>query len=258
MNSRDHRNWRVIRQLRQEADNRPLVALGLKDFETIDECVSRNRQMLARFQRTGMPPDLWQKFYGSPLERQENGFDGDWIASRGHRATLLPQAHRLMTAHCGPLHFVTVVHPNWELPVANLSKADIGAARQWLHRRFQRLDRSVLVVGGFEASLRVELNSGMYWAGHLHLVVAGAENEELRGALEIERRYITRKYARPVTVEPIGDLARRLGYSTKRLGRQNIAYIGKNGRQQRRELPLPTQRQVEFDLWLPTSPWETS
>jgi hypothetical protein len=122
--------------------------------------------------------------------------------------------------------------------------------KQWLGRRLQRLHSPFLVVGSFEASLRVELNGDIYWAGHLHLVIAGAGEDELKAALMIERRYRRRKYAKPVKVLPIGNLAERLGYSTKRIVKRSVAYVGKNGRQQRRELPLTPKHQIEFDSWL--------
>jgi hypothetical protein len=189
MTSRDHQHWRTIHHLRQEDDSRTLVSLGLEDFESLDDCLRRNKQMLARLQRAGMPSDLWQKFYGSAIERQERCFDGDWLASRGHRTVLIPQAYRLFRGHDGPLHFVTIVHPKWELPVGGLNDANVAAARQWLHRRLQRLPFPVIVVGGYEASLRVELNGVTYWAGHLHLVIAGADVDELKTILKIEKRY---------------------------------------------------------------------
>jgi hypothetical protein len=189
-----------------------------------------------------------------PADADDLGYDGDWLASRNYRAMLIPQALKLLINHSGPLFFVTIAHPKWEIPVGQLEGANIDAAKQWLGRRLQRLPSPVLVVGGFEVSLRVELNGEMSWAGHLHLVIAGAGEDEVKTTLEIERHYQKRRYAKPLKVLLIGTLVERLGYCTKRIVKRAIAYIGKNGRQQRRDLPLTTRHQIEFDSWLLSLP----
>jgi hypothetical protein len=254
MNGNSSRSGGRIAYRRDDTIRRDMTAVGLPDFETAAHCIERNQQMLRRLQNhEATPVGLIRRIELDPLPANDSnavGYDGDWFASRRYRAMLIPQAFELLRDHPGPLFFVTIAHPKWEIPVGQLENANIDAAKQWLGRRFQRLPSPVLVVGGYEASLRVELNGETYWAGHLHLVIAGAGEEELKAALKIEQRYRKRKYAKPVKVEPIGDLAERLGYSTKRIVKRGIAYVGKNGRQQRRELPLTAKHQVEFDLWL--------
>jgi hypothetical protein len=250
------REGKLIRW-REDARGREMADIGLPDFETLAQCVKRNQQMFRRLlHHEATPPDLLSRVQPDPSSTNDDtgGHDGDWFASRRHRAMLVPQAFNILKDHAGPLSFVTVAHPNWELPVGQLKDANIDAVTQWIHRRLQRLPSPILVVGGYEASIRIELNGDTYWAGHVHLVVAGAEDEELKTALKIERRYLTRKYAKPVKVAPIGTLVERLGYSTKRIGKRSIAYIGTNGRQQRRELPLATAHQIEFDRWLLSLP----
>ena len=254
-NGNNSRQGRLINYRHQDVIPLQMTAIGLPDFETAAQCIRRNQQMLRRLQNhDATPPELISRIQLGPLhvadDDRDRGYDGDWFASRSYRAMLVPQAYGVLKDHPGPLFFVTIAHPKWELPVGQLEDANTDAATQWLGRRLQRLPSPVLVVGGYEASLRVELNGDTYWAGHLHFVIAGAGEEELKTALEIERRYRERKYAKPVTVMPIGSLAKRLGYSTKRIVKRGIAYIGRNGRQQRRELPLLTKQQIEFDLWL--------
>jgi hypothetical protein len=107
-----------------------------------------------------------------------------------------------------------------------------------------------MVIGGFEASIRVERNGDTFWAGHLHLVIAGADEGSLKTVLKVEKRHRKRKQSKPVTVVSISNLAKRLAYSTKRISKRGIAYIGRNGRQQRRQLPLTVSQQIEFDSWL--------
>lgn len=244
---------RLLAYRHQDVIRSKMNAIGLPAFETPAQCVRRNHQMFRRLQNhEATPPEFINRIQLDPLPADDDdlGYDGNWFASRGYRALLIPQAYDLLRDHPGPHFFATIAHPKWELPVGQLKSANIDAATQWLGRRLQRLPSPVLVVGGFEASLRVELNGDMYWAGHLHLVIAGAGEEELKTALKIEQRYWKRKHAKPVKVVPIGNLTERLGYSTKRIVKRAVAYIGTNGRQQRRELPLTAKHQIEFDSWL--------
>jgi hypothetical protein len=238
---------------RDDTVRRKMTAIGLPDFENLAQCINRNRQMLRRLQNHEITPTkIVSRIQLDPLPADDDdlGFDGDWFASRRYRASLIPQAYDLLKDHSGPLCFVTIVHPKWERPVGQLVDANIDAATQWLGRRLQTLPCPVLVIGGYEASLRVELNGETYWAGHLHFVLAGAAEHELKAALKIEQRYRKRRYAKPVKVLPVGNLAKRLGYCTKRIVKRSVAYTGTNGRQQRRELPLTARHQIEFDSWL--------
>jgi hypothetical protein len=163
---------------------------------------------------------------------------------------MITEAHRLFTTQTGDLHFVTVAHPKWELPVGNLDQANINAVRQWLYRRFKRLDTTVTAVGGFEASMNVDLDGTSTWAGHVHLVVAGSDKPSLKKTLQIEKHYRSRPFSRPVEVRDMDNLGRRLGYSLKRIARRRVAYIDGQGRQNRNQANLSSSEQREFDGWL--------
>jgi hypothetical protein len=246
---------RITSLHRQVTETRQMIALGPPNFETPSQCVSRNKRMVRRFQKHGIPPHLNDQlqrltYSGVPEISCDTGVDGDWLASRRYRLMLLPQAYDLLKNHPGPLFFITIAHPKWSLPIGQLENTNVDAAKQWLRRRLKTLSVPVTVVGGYEASVSVELNGDIFWAGHLHLVVAGADEEKLKTVLKVEKRYRKRKHSKPVTVVSISNLAKRLGYSTKRIAKRGTAYIGKNRRQQRRRLPLTTQQQIQFDSWL--------
>lgn len=235
-----------------EPERRQMASLGLPEFETVDECVQRNRKMLRRLEKRGTARSGYSRVRGSASAIDDRGChrDGDWLASRRFRLGLIPQAHSLFSKHPGPTFFVTLAHPRWEIALGKLKDAKIAAAKQWMYRRLRRLEHPVIIVGSYEASISVELDDSIFWAGHFHFIIAGASEGQLKAALKIEKKYRKRKYARPLAVDPIGNLAKRLGYSTKRIGKRGVAYIGKNGRQQRRKLPLSGQEQIEFDRWL--------
>ena len=227
---------------------RRLAEIGLDDFETCEECSERNNKMFKRLYpsshpRRGIVAHGRRQVYEPIIYA-----DGDWLASREHRLNLIPQAYDLLSAHRGPLYFATIAHPRWQVPLDQLAKANIAAALQWLRRRTGGIS-DLIVVGGFEPSVRVELIGAPCWSGHLHLVVAGVERPMLRSALRLQP-HLRHRGARPVTVEDVVCLARCLGYATKRIGTRSVAYVGENGRQQRRNLPLNTEEQNEFDRWL--------
>jgi hypothetical protein len=236
-----------------ERDQRLLMAdLGLPDFETWEQCEERQKQMARRFKNADelRPRKLdWEECEPeacacSPCR------DGCWFASRHDRYQMITEAHRLFTTQSTDLAFVTVAHPKWELPVGNLDQANINAARQWLYRRFKQLSTTVIAVGGFEASLNVNLDGTTYWAGHVHLVVAGSDKPSLRKALQIEKHHRLRPFSRPVDVRDVDNLGRRVGYSLKRIAKRRVAYIDGQGRQNRNQCNLHSSEQREFDNWL--------
>jgi hypothetical protein len=229
-----------------------MVNLGLPDFETWQQCSDRQRKMARRFKNADEQSP--QKLDWEECEPEfcacSPCLDGCWFASRHHRYQMITQAHDLFTTQTGDLSFVTVAHPKLELPVGTLDQANIDAARQWLYRRLKQLGTSVIAVGGFEASLNVNLDGTTRWAGHVHLVVAGSDKPSLKRALQIEQHHRSRSYSRPVDVRDVDNLARRLGYSLKRIAKRRVAYIDGQGRQNRNQANLHSLEQREFDNWL--------
>lgn len=243
----NHNRNQVVDLHRQVTETRIMTELGLPHFETYGECLIRNQRMSRRLEKQGTQNSVFSNYC---YEGSDLGVEGDWLASRRFRLNLLPQAYELLRRHSPALYFVTIAHPSWETPIGALHDANIEAAQQWLRRRIGKIERRVLVVGGYEASVSVALNGKAVWAGHFHIVTAGAEKSALKTALKIQKKFRRRKNSKPVTIEHIGNLAKRLGYSTKRVTKRGLAYVGKNGRQQRRKLPLLTLEQIEFDQWL--------
>jgi hypothetical protein len=112
------------------------------------------------------------------------------------------------------------------------------------------LGTGVIAVGGFEASLNVELDGTSTWAGHVHLVVAGTDRQSLKREFQIEKHHRSKPYLRPVDVRAVDDLGRQLGYSLKRIARRRVAYIDGQGRQNRNQSNLSSSEQREFGGWL--------
>jgi hypothetical protein len=236
---------------RDRRQRRLLAKLGLPDFETAQQCSERQQQMARRFERAG------ELQHDADWRECEPNFcaarpcrDGCWFASRRHRYEMITEAHSLLTSQTGDLQFTTITHPKWEMPVGKLAEANVPAVRQWLYRRFKCLGSGVIAVGGFEASLNIELDGSSTWAGHVHLIVAGCDRQSLKKALQIERHYREKPYLRPVDIRDVGNLGRQLGYSLKRIARRRVAYMDGQGRQNRNQANLSSSEQREFDCWL--------
>jgi hypothetical protein len=244
-----HRSGNLDRRARRQ--RKDMAKLDLPDFETVQQCSGRQQQMARRFKRAG------ELQHQAEWEECEPDFcaarpcrDGCWFASRQHRYQMITEAHSLLSGQPGDLLFVTITHPKWKLPVGELSQSNIPAVRQWLYRRFKKLSTSAIAVGGFEASLNIELDGASTWAGHVHLVVGGSDRASIKTAFQIEKHYRSRPYLRPVDVRGVENLGRQLGYSLKRIARRRVAYIDGQGRQNRNQTNLASSEQREFDGWL--------
>ncbi|WP_426219963.1 hypothetical protein [Methylobacterium sp. NFXW15] len=126
--------------------------------------------------------------------------------------------------------------------------------KQHVKRGFMRLTKRTgkrpKAVGAFEVCLNRDLNGTKTWAGQVHLIVAGATRDELHAALGVGTRYYLPPYAKPLVIQEVSNTARQQAYALKRYAEQRIAYLGKNGRQARRHLPLDSSDQRIFDRWL--------
>ena len=230
-----------------------MAALGLPDFEKPSACKKRQRALGAAL---GTLPD------GQIVARdlalcsakgcgRDACNDACHFAAGRRRRRLIPHGHRMLIQHDGPLHLVTVVHPNWQSPVGGLVGTGTRGPREWVKRRLNRLPNAdnVIAVGQFERALNVELDGSMSWSGELHIVVAGATREALRDAFGIARRYRRDPQEKLLHVKEIDGLGRALGYCLKYFLARRVAYITKHGRQGRRSMPLQREELAEISMW---------
>lgn len=233
-------------------------SLDLLFLESVKECGQRQHEMIERLERTECAPRLLDGL--SDCDGNDCGRDkcteGCWLGTRRRRVANIVSGHELLSAHSGPVYAVCIVHPLWRAKVGNVADTSINAARQWIHRRLQKLNLVGLVaIGTFEESLNVELDGSSHWSGEVQLIVAGASKKELREAFKVEPRYRVKKHQKPMKVSEFHDLGYQLGYASKRLIEQRIAYISaKSGRVQRRHLPPKAAHWAEYDAWLLSLP----
>ncbi len=240
-----------------DAVREQLAALGLDNFETAAAVAQRQQAMIRALARTNAPRGLIRELGRCNPDTcgPRRCRDGCHEAQARLRAALIPQADLLVRAQPGPLRAVTLVHPLWEVPdVAGPGAISISAVKQHVKRGFMRLTartgKRPIAVGAFEVCLNGELDGKKTWAGQVHLIVAGATRDELHAALGVGKHHRLPPYAKPLVVEEVGNTVRQQAYALKRLAEQRVAYIGKNGRQERNHLPLDGHDQRRFDRWL--------
>jgi hypothetical protein len=230
-----------------------MAALGLPDFEKPSACEKRQRALGAAL---GTLPDGQIIADGLALCSaracgRDECVDACHFAAGRRRRRLIPQAHDLLVQHEGPLHLVTVVHPNWQAPVGGLADTGTRGPREWVKRRLNRLPNAdnVIAVGQFERALNVELDGSMSWSGEVHIVVAGATKGRLREAFAIHRRYRRDPQEKLLHVKEIDGPGRALGYALKYFLARRVAYLTNNGRQGRRSMPLQREQLAEIAMW---------
>ena len=118
-----------------------MAGLGLPDFEKPSACEKRQRALCAAL---GTLPD-GQIIARDLALRSAKGCaqaacnDACHFAAGRRRRRLIPHAHRMLIQHDGPVHLVTVVHPNWQAPVGGLAGTGTRGPREWIKRRLETL-----------------------------------------------------------------------------------------------------------------------
>jgi len=239
---------------RQHRIQSKMAALGIPDFETPTACAERQQIMVARFGRRGAQPETVEGLGDCSADTcgMFECRDGCHYAARRLRHNLVPLAAEFFSKHKGPLWFVTIVHPEWSWPSTQpFDPERIREAHQWLAARLERLNiQGLLAMGAWEFVLIEEDDGSRVWAGHMHIIVAGASHAALTRALAIRTPKTVAAYIKPVVIKNVGNLGRQIGYCIMRFGERRIPYEGRNGRVNQNHLPLRTPEQHYFDQTL--------
>ena len=106
-----------------------------------------------------------------------------WFGARRRRLREISPVYRLIQQSKSPVYEVRALRSTWARPIGQLQEVSIAAAKQSLRRSFDRLNLPALVVvGTFKAYVAIESKT-LEWKGELHLIVAGAEKEEVEEVL---------------------------------------------------------------------------
>jgi hypothetical protein len=123
-----------------------MAKLGIPDFETPKDCAKRQEKMIRRMAGTLDEKLLRDLARCTASECYRDPCCGAChFAMRRHRLALIPQACELFD-DAEEVHQVNIVHPSWVRPRKHLDEARPEAAKQWVRRRLEKLDRRILAV----------------------------------------------------------------------------------------------------------------
>jgi hypothetical protein len=232
-----------------------LAELGVSDFETSAKCNQRQLEMMRRLENQGYDPKLWSELSDCESDycAKARCTEGCHYGTRRRRLEQIRTGCQLLEKHPGQLREVSIVHPLWERPVGSLVDVSVPAAQQWNYRRLKTLDHhNIVAIGTFEVTVNRELNGALYWAGEIQQIVAGAAENDLRNAFQIEKHHRSRgSNQKLLKIIPVEHLGPQLAYCLKRFVEERRAYISaKTGRQARRHLPPQPEQWAEHDAWL--------
>lgn len=239
-------------QLSDQRLNMELRRLGLRRFETVDDCRRRQIRDNALLEALGSVPQQTLR----ALRREERPHFDDLPHNSGasHRAKRLCRAETVLSA--SPFfedehesYLLSVVDSQFRRPEGQLNTIDPRAVIGPVADRLRRVrGDSLRAVFGVQVSF-IEDFGRSYWAPQVLCVFTGADPVTVRDAM----RRITRQSEayRPVAVDPIkpGEVPKTIAYVIKRWSDRKDRYRAAGGQMESRRLSLPAALEAEHALW---------
>ena len=153
-------------------------------FETEDEMAELQQDMLELL-KSSVDHRQYDQLAacGSQHCGADQCMEACWFGTRRRRQREISPVYSLIRQSEGPVYEVRALRSTWARPIGRLQEVSIAAAKQSVRRAFDRLNLPALaVVGTFKAYVAIESKT-LEWKGELHLIVAGAEKEELEEVL---------------------------------------------------------------------------
>jgi hypothetical protein len=215
-------------------------------FETEDEVAQLQQDMLELLKVSGVDRSRYGQLAACGTQDCEAGkcMEACWFGARRRRLREISPVYSLIQQNKRPVYEVHALRSTWARPIGRLQDVSIAAAKQSIRRAFDRLNMpAVVVVGIFKAYAAVESGAAR-WRSEMHLIVAGAEKEELEEVLC--RGGNCKNLAICVRVMPVDNLGQAIARVLKRdLQAWQHPWVPQLDR------ALPTkQNRMEFYTWL--------
>jgi hypothetical protein len=166
---------------------RKLARLGVSNFESIDKTQQRQTDLIERLEQAHIDSGYTAGFEDcSPLNRGKvKCSEGCAFGMRRRRLEMILPVHRLFTAVGEPYYEVWLSRTAWARPIKRLGDVSIPAAKKLIRRALDKIFSEVVAVGSFKLSRHLTPSGEWRWQPAVHLVVAGAEKEDLAKALSL-------------------------------------------------------------------------
>ncbi|WP_133863892.1 hypothetical protein [Azorhizobium sp. AG788] len=243
---------RNVANLNDQKLHKELARAGLPHFETVEDCRKRQIRDNALMEAAGSIPS--QLLHALRREECEDfdalPFDSgaSHLAKRLYRAECILSATPLIEA-AGQAHLLTAIDSTMRRPVGKLHTVSPARILRRIKDCLRQTSQNARAICGVEACFDLGADDNKFWAPHVHCVVAGINAAELRDSMR--DAFAHSEVYRPTMVQPItlGEVARTIGYCTKRGDILRPEYTAKNGRKQRRKQRLRSHLQAEFASW---------
>ena len=154
-------------------------------FESADDVAQLQQDMLELLKGGGVDRARYDQLASCGAERcgADPCMEACWFGTRRRRLREISAVYSLIQQSEAPIYEVRALRSTWSRPIGRLRDVSIAAAKQSLRRAFDRLNMPALVVvGTFKVHAAPE-NGTSQWKGEMHLIVAGADKEELEKVL---------------------------------------------------------------------------
>lgn len=170
-----------------------MIALGLSDFQTVEDVEERQRALLTRLAKTSIKARRYShlKDCGPDHCGGETCTEVCRFARWNFKRHAVNAAHALFKNVEGPLYEVRVSRGIWARPFGKLQTVSMPAAKKLSQRAFDSLnDPGIVAVGSVKVAPTYDDPEG--WICEIHQIVAGAERTAFEGGYN-KHQYITRR-----------------------------------------------------------------
>ena len=154
-------------------------------FESADDVAQLQQDMLGMLKGGGVHRAQYDQLAACGAQRCSANpcLEACWFGTRRRRLREISAVYSLIRQGEAPIYEVRALRSTWSRPIGQLRDVSMAAAKQSLRRAFDRLNMPALVVvGTFKVHAAPE-NGTSQWKGEMHLIVAGADKEELEKVL---------------------------------------------------------------------------
>jgi hypothetical protein len=230
----------VKKQIRKVAD------LDITGFETLRDANCAQQDMLSRFERSSLDPGRYCGLADcrSDYCAYKNCLEACWFGTRRRRIREIQAVHKLLSQCDGPFYEVRLIRGSWALPIGQLRRTNITAAKKLNARALDKLFLPDLIAVGMFKVYAAPRFIRPLWVCEIQQIIVGAPRHELQKTLSSGREGMAMS-----NKLWIGEV-RSLGQTINRVFRRDVQGW-QNFEKESAVAPDPTKRQRrEFYNWL--------
>ena len=216
----------------------------------------RQQGIVGRLKRRGWPETAIAKDIHASWNTLDDGRKSAACVFEQHRTRffvltkVLPYLQSLNIQ----LFFVTLANSKWRVAREKLMSARLSVIRRKARDGVENLRKKGLdpvLFGMVEVSGGIDLEGNFTWEPHMHLLVGGVTEDEIREAFKVRMTNEERGRLKPLKIIPVGsNLGQCLSYLCKFKPELRKTYVGTNGRPNRGKDLLEGEDLDRWTSWM--------